>query len=81
VHALQFNDVTNEGEIEFVTANDGNRPNNQIITTLPTWADDCLAKWQEAENARIAKEIADALSLAEYERTRTQPVTEGTQEI
>ena len=81
VHALQFNDASNAGWIEFVAVSNGNRPDNQIITALPTWANDCLTKWQEAENARVAKEIADAIALAEYERTRTQPATEGTQQI
>jgi hypothetical protein len=81
VHALQFNDATNQGAIEFVAVSNGNRPDNQIITALPTWANDCLTKWQEAKNARVAKEIADAIALAEYERTRTQPATEGTQQI
>jgi hypothetical protein len=40
-----------------------------------------MGKWNEAENARAAKEASDAIALAEYERTRTQPATEGTQQI
>jgi hypothetical protein len=78
IHALQWKDTA--GWIEFKNI-DGNKPSNEAITELPTWANDCLNKWQEAENARIAKDIADAILLEEYERSITQPVTEGTQQI
>jgi len=81
VHALQFNDTSNAGWIEFVQDDFGNKANNEMITSLPAWATTAIAKWNEAENARIAKETADAIALAEYERTRTQPATEGTQQI
>jgi hypothetical protein len=78
IHALQWKDTA--GWIEFKNI-DGNKPSNEIITEIPTWANDCLNKWQEAENAKIAKDIADAILLEEYERSRTQPATEGTQQI
>lgn len=81
VHALQFNDTSNAGWIEFVQDDFGDKPANEKITSLPAWATAAIAKWNEAENTRVAKEIADAIALAEYERTRTQPATEGTQQI
>jgi len=41
IHALQWNET--QGHIEF---ND-NKP-NEIITELPSWANDCLAEWEVA---------------------------------
>jgi len=51
--ALQWYETA--GEIE----HDG-REQNTPITELPEWANACLAKWQEAEDARIAAEEAAA---------------------
>ena len=81
VHALQFNDASNAGWIEFAQDDFGDKPANEKITALPVWATTAMGKWNEAENARAAKEASDAIALAEYERTRTQPATEGTQQI
>lgn len=52
VHALQWD--TNKGHIEFIN----NVKPNEIITELPSWANDALTAWQqayEAEQAAIAK--------------------------
>lgn len=49
VHALQWYDTY--GEIEFKSAFNGTtivKPANEVITTLPTWADQALVKWEEA---------------------------------
>lgn len=47
VVALQFNTATNSGHIEF----DSNAP-NEDITSLPSWAVECLAVWDEADYLR-----------------------------
>ena len=51
VHALQWDDVA--GWIEFKDP-----VPNEEITSLPAWANACLAKWGEAEAARLAAEQA-----------------------
>ena len=59
IHALQW--YGEFGEIEFKSAFvDGRivKPENEVITALPSWADQAVAKWQEAEDARIAAELA-----------------------
>jgi hypothetical protein len=76
VHALQWKDA--EGWLEFTNNENGTKLQNEIIAELPAWANDCLNKWQEAESDRIAKETANAILSAEYEKTKIQPVTEGT---
>mgnify|MGYP007049616708 CR=1 FL=1 len=65
VHALQFNDVSNAGWVEFVQDDFGNKANNQTITSLPDWAVTAIAKWNEA------KVTADASQLP----AEDQPVT------
>lgn len=47
VHALQFNDASNAGWIEFVDNDFGEKPLNEKITTLPEWANTAITKWQE----------------------------------
>jgi hypothetical protein len=69
VHALQWNDSV--GHIEFVD----NVKVNEIITELPSWANDALTAWQttyDAEQAKIAKlkAEAEAKKLAE-QKTQT----------
>ena len=65
VHALQWKDTA--GWIEFVDNADGIKPQNQLITELPLWANEAKAKWDEAkwDEAKAAQEA--------------QPITEGTQ--
>jgi len=53
VHALQFNDNSNTGWIEFTSP----IPNEEI-TSLPTWAITAMAKWDEAEAAEQAAKLA-----------------------
>jgi hypothetical protein len=53
VHALQWYET--EGEIEF---SGRPKPQNEIITELPSWVNACVAKWDEAETARLAAEEA-----------------------
>lgn len=49
VHALQFDNVTNIGWIEFITDAEGNTPVNQEITSLPDWAITCEQEWATAD--------------------------------
>jgi len=72
VHALQFNDTANKGWIEFKDDDFGNKPSNQPITTLPSWVNDCLIKWDEA---KAAEETAIA------QAAQNQPATQGTQTL
>lgn len=44
VHALQWYET--EGEIEFIGRP---KPQNEIITELPSWATEALNKWNEAK--------------------------------
>ena len=64
VHALQFNDASNAGWIEFVQDDFGDKAANEKITSLPAWATTAISKWDEAkaaiEAARIAAEQAAA---------------------
>jgi hypothetical protein len=53
VHALQWYET--EGEIEF---SGKPKPQNETITELPSWANACVAKWEEA------KAVHDAAILA-----------------
>jgi hypothetical protein len=46
VHALQWYET--EGEIEFIGRP---KPQNEIITELPSWANACVVKWDEAKAA------------------------------
>lgn len=57
IHALQWYET--EGELEFVDNPDRTKPQNEIVTTLPTWADSCVVAWNAAkataeEAARLA---------------------------
>jgi hypothetical protein len=51
VHALQFNNITNTGWIEFTDNEDGTKPQNESITSLPEWATTACVKWDEAKTA------------------------------
>jgi len=46
VHALQW--YGTEGEVEF---NGRPKPQNELITSLPTWAITAMTKWDEAKVA------------------------------
>lgn len=55
VHALQWEEYeSNKGHIEFKSP----LVQNEEITSLPAWADACLAKWEEAEAASLAASLA-----------------------
>ena len=52
VHALQWYET--EGEVEFISNPDRTKPQNEIISELPSWANACVAKWDEAKAAELA---------------------------
>jgi hypothetical protein len=59
VHALQWYET--EGEIEF---SGKPKPQNETITELPSWANDCVVKWEKAKAAEeAAKEQARIAAL------------------
>lgn len=76
VHALQFNDTVNAGWIEFVQDDFGNKAANEMITSLPAWANTAITKWNEAkaeeEAAILAAQEAAILAAAK------EPTTTGT---
>lgn len=56
VHALQWKN--DKGWIEFKDLDDGTKPQNQVITELPSWANACKVKWDEAKAAEEAAILA-----------------------
>lgn len=49
VRALQFETIESLGHIEFVQTQDQPLLPNEIITTIPTWANDCIDAWNAAD--------------------------------
>lgn len=70
VHALQWKDT--KGWIEFTDNDDGTKPQNETITELPSWANTCVAKWDEAKAAQEAA-IAAAAQAAVNQPTTNIP--------
>ena len=73
VHALQWKNTT--GWVEFVDDDNGTKPQNEPITSLPDWANTCLTKWDEA------KATKEAAILAAQQSAQNQPATQGTQTL
>lgn len=73
VHALQWKDT--KGWIEFVDNDDGTKPQNEVITELPSWVSACVAKWDEA---KVSEEAAIEASK---QAAANQPQTQGTQTL
>lgn len=74
IHALQWYDTY--GEVEFKRQFiDGQmvHPQNQIITELPSWANQAVTKWEEAEAARIAAEEADRIAAEAAAQEEVNP--------
>jgi len=66
VHALQWND--NNGHIEFLD----NVKANEVISELPSWANNALIAWQaayDAEQAEVARLKAEAEAEAAKQST------------
>lgn len=67
IHALQWNNT--KGWIEFAEDDDGGKEANQVITELPSWADDALAAWEIADTAVPTPVVVD------------QPANQGAQDM
>ena len=74
VHALQWK--TNLGWIEFKENPDFTKPANEVINSLPDWANNCV----NAFNAQIAANEA-AQAEAQAKASISQPKSTGTQTI
>ena len=72
VHALQFNDASNAGWIEFVQDDFGDKPANEKITALPVWATTAMGKWNEA---KVSQEATPSYTISEH---GTQSVQQST---
>lgn len=71
VHALQWND--NAGWIEYVNESEFRRAPNEVITELPAWALEAVAKWDAAK----ATEDAAIAQMSE----QPQPISQGAQTL
>lgn len=56
IHALQWYET--EGEVEFINNPDRTKPQNEIITILPDWANACINLWNDIKNAEEAAKLA-----------------------
>lgn len=65
VHALQFNDASNAGWIEFTQDDFGAKAANEMITSLPAWATTAISKWDEAKAAQDAAILAAQQAAAQ----------------
>jgi hypothetical protein len=77
VHALQWYETY--GEIEYKSTGPYKKPANEVITSLPDWANTAIAKWEEAQTAEdIAIEAAriEAARIA----AQNQPTSQGLQQ-
>ena len=72
IHALQW--YQTEGEVEFINNPDRTKPQNEIISELPAWANACVVKWNQAK-----KEFEAAQQAAKQAAPANQPTTTGTQ--
>ena len=52
IHALQWYET--EGEVEFTDNPDRTKPQNELISELPAWANACVTKWNEIKTAQEA---------------------------
>lgn len=73
VHALQWKST--KGWIEFADSDEGVKPQNETITTLPEWATAAMVKWQKAKDAE------DAAIAAAVVAAQDQPITIGSQTL
>jgi hypothetical protein len=74
VHALQWK--VNLGWIEFKDNSDFTKPANEVINTLPDWANNCVTVFNNQVAANQAA-LAEAQAVAAF----NQPTTTGTQTL
>ena len=74
IHALQWYET--EGEVEFINNPDRTKPQNEIISELPAWANACVTVWNitkaEQEAAILAAQEAAILAAQEAAAQTTQ---------
>jgi hypothetical protein len=58
IHALQWYET--EGEVEFINNPDRTKPQNELISELPAWANACVTKWNETKAAQEAAAAEEA---------------------
>lgn len=68
VHALQW--LETEGHIEFLTVNYV-KPQNEVITELPSWAIDAVAAYEVEKNRLHEQAIVDAQNQVAAETVET----------
>lgn len=73
VHAFQWYETY--GEIEYKSTGPYTKPANELITTLPDWADTALTKWNEAKAAE------DSAIEAARAAAQNQPISQGAQTL
>jgi len=83
VHALQWYETF--GEIEYKNTEPNRKPENELITSLPSWANTALTIWNDAKTAE-AKRIQDAIEEAErirvaMEQAKNQPISQVSQTV
>ena len=74
VHALQWK--VNLGWIEFQDNSDFTKPANEVINTLPDWANNCVTIYnnQIAENQAAQAEAQAKASISQPKSTGTQTI-------
>ena len=77
VHALQFNDVSSKGWIEFTENDEGAKAANEVITSLPDWATTASTKWDEAKAAEILAAEQAAIAAQEAKAAKELAAASG----
>lgn len=70
VHALQWNET--KGWLEFLSDDDGVKPANEKINSLPQWALNAVSTWEAAKIAKaeeIAAIVAEAQAIEAAQQT------------
>jgi hypothetical protein len=74
IHALQWYET--EGEVEFINNPDRTKPQNELISELPAWANNCVTVFNNQVAANQASQ-----EEAQARVSQNQPTTTGTQTI
>ena len=70
VHALQWYETS--GEIEYKSTGPYSKPENEVITALPEWANTALVTWNNAKAEAVSMQTVQA---------QNQPISEGAQTL
>lgn len=73
IHALQWDSDANVGWIEYNANPDGTKTeSNLVINELPSWANDALTEWDNADIAAKAQAAQFEAQLAQQEAQSSQ---------